>query len=189
MNKRKEDIFGTEAEQAKHRRINTGIGILLSIMLSVSMVWGYNKFEEIDVAQIADSEIAQIVADEGYKRCVYNDSRAFPTIGFGHLVLPTDDFDGCISPEEAVRLLREDYHYASKSVDDRYSWASGEVRLVLINMTYQMGSTGVSKFKKTLEHLQDEAYDNAASELLTSNWAKQTPSRASRLAGRIMSLN
>ena len=189
VNQRVNDIGPTEREQTRHRKINTIIGVALSLMLSTSMVWAYNKFEALDAEQVVISEIAQIVADEGYKKCVYKDSRTFPTVGFGHLILPTDDIDKCITPKEAVRLLREDYYSASESVDNRYLWAHGEVRLVLINMTYQMGSTGVSKFKITLEHLQDENYDAAATELLDSTWANQTPSRAARLAGRIMGLN
>ena len=189
ISKRVSDRFGSEKKQAKHRALNTSIGLFVSLMLTVSMAWGYNKFEELDAAQIVTSELAQIVEDEGYKRCVYKDSREFYTIGFGHLVLVTESFEKCITAEQAVTMLRADYHYASESVDTRYLWAYGEVRLVLINMTYQMGSTGVSKFKNTLAHLQGEEYDKAAIELLDSSWARQTPNRASRLAGRIMGLN
>jgi hypothetical protein len=95
----------------------------------------------------------------------------------------------CITGDKAVAILRADYNRAEASVDLNYHWAFGEVRLVLINMTYQMGTSGVKKFKHTLEHLRDESFDEAASELLDSKWAGQTPHRASRLAGRIMGLH
>ena len=126
--------------------------------------------------------------DEGFRKCVYSDSRGLATIGFGHLILPTDKYK-CITYRQAIELLRSDYDYAANSVDTRYPWANGEVRLVLINMTYQMGQTGVSKFKKTLNNLKDEVYDEAAIELLESRWATQTEHRALRLAGRIMSIS
>ncbi len=147
-----------------------------------------SKFEQLTDQQHRTSEISQLMEDEGFRKCVYDDSRGLATIGFGHLMLPTDNYK-CITYRQAVTLLREDYDYAANSVDKRYPWAYGEVRLVLINMTYQMGQTGVSKFKKTLAHLQSEAHDEAAIEVLESRWAEQTKHRALRLAGRIMSIS
>ncbi len=147
-----------------------------------------NKFNELSSEQHRTSEISQLMVDEGFRKCVYKDSLELRTIGFGHLMLPTDKFK-CLTYRQAVELLRKDYDYAANSVDSHYPWAYGEVRLVLINMTYQMGQTGVSKFKKTLANLQDEVYDEAAVELLESRWARQTEHRALRLAGRIMSIS
>tara|TARA_R110000851_G_scaffold61962_2_gene142497 strand:+ start:1285 stop:1689 length:405 start_codon:yes stop_codon:yes gene_type:complete len=128
------------------------------------------------------------MVDEGFRKCIYDDSRGLATIGFGHLMLPTDTYK-CITYRQAVELLRRDYDYAANSVDTQYNWAYGEVRLVLINMTYQMGQTGVSKFVKTLGYLREEVYDEAAIELLESRWANQTEHRALRLAGRIMAIS
>ena len=176
-----------DKSQDKHRTLNTILIGLLLIVISFGAYGISNKFAELTYEEHKTSEIAQLVQDEGYKKCIYNDSRGFKTIGFGHLMLPTDTFK-CITPQQAVKLLRMDYAKAETSVDATYYWSHGEVRLVLINMTYQLGSTGVSKFKKTLEHMQDEEYDNAASELLDSRWAAQTPNRASRLAGRILAI-
>lgn len=146
------------------------------------------RFNALSYEEHRASELAQIVEDEGYKKCIYDDSRGLKTIGFGHLMLPTDTFK-CISSTDAVRLLRADYTYAENSVDTRYPWSYGETRLILINMTYQMGASGVSKFKLSLKCLEVKDYDCAASELLDSRWATQTPYRASRLAGRIMSIS
>lgn len=145
------------------------------------------KFEQLTEDQHRSSEIAQLVVDEGYRRCIYDDSRGLKTVGFGHLMLPTDTYK-CLSKGQAVKLLMKDYAYAENSVDTRYPWAYGEVRLVLINMTYQMGASGVSKFKDTLNALRDEEYVDAAIELLDSRWAVQTSHRASRLAGRILAI-
>lgn len=146
-----------------------------------------SKFESLTYEEHKTTEIAQIVIDEGYKRCIYNDSRGLQTIGFGHLMLPTDTFK-CLVKGQAVALLKADYAYAENSVDNRYPWAYGEARLVLINMTYQMGQTGVSRFKKSLDCMRDEDYTCAAIELLDSRWARQTSHRAARLAGRILAI-
>lgn len=133
------------------------------------------------------SELAQIVEDEGYRAKPYRDTRGLWTIGFGHLIKAGEEF-AKLSPHNAVQLLREDYTTAQKEVEHYYLWATGTVKLVLINMSYQMGSSRLSKFKKTLQHLKNEDYDMAAGEMLNSRWAMQTPLRASRLAGRIMQL-
>ena len=199
-----------------HRTINT---ILISCILLCSVYAAYavrDKFDAVDIEVISvgeevvsvvkeveevtskfdaltyeehkTNEIAQIAKDEGYKRCVYNDSLGLQTIGFGHLILPTDNFK-CIDAEKAVTLLIADYTYAESSVDKNYPWASEEARLVLINMTYQMGQTGVSKFKKSLQCMQDKDYMCATIELLNSRWASQTSNRAGRLAGRILAIS
>lgn len=191
-------VSPTDMLQTRRIRLNTLILTLIFVALCTVSTYAYTQFKYISEAEAAQleinkqidakkSEIAHLVMDEGYKKCVYKDSRKYPTIGFGHLIKPDEKFK-CITPKQAVQLLREDYNKAEASVDKEYYWAYGEVRLVLINMTYQMGSTGVSNFKQTLEHLQDEKYDEAASELLDSAWASQTPSRAAKMAGRIMAL-
>ena len=49
-------------------------------------------------------------------------------------------------------------------------------------MCYQLGVTGVSKFKKTLAYLENFEYRMASKEMLDSRWARQTPNRAKRLS-------
>ncbi|MDR2905298.1 MAG: glycoside hydrolase family protein [Helicobacteraceae bacterium] len=55
-------------------------------------------------------------------------------------------------------------------------------KAVIMNMTYQMGVTGVLGFKSTIRHIQAGEYAKAADCMLASKWAKQTPKRAMRLA-------
>jgi len=175
--------------------INTILILLVLTCLVVTSWFGYNKFKSLDETKIKNSEIAQIVADEGFKRCAYLDSLGKATIGFGHLLTKDDKLykqfhnEQCITAVQAVELLRIDYNYAEEAVEDNYPWAKDDVKLVLTNMTYQLGVTGVSKFKLSIALLKAKNYDEAAGELLNSKWAAQTPSRAARLAGRIMALN
>jgi lysozyme len=202
QSKQQQEQLKRDKKQDRHRALNSFI-ILAILWCSIYAAYTvYDKFDAVDetVAEVASrfdqlsydehktNELAQIVQDEGYKRCVYNDSRGLQTIGFGHLMLPTDTFK-CITPQEAVELLYADYSYAENSVDTKYPWATGETRLVLINMTYQMGQTGVSKFKKALQCLKESRYMCATIELLSSRWATQTSSRASRLAGRVLAIS
>ena len=60
--------------------------------------------------------------------------------------------------------------------------ANKQVEDVIVEMCYQMGVSGVSKFKKALGALEWGNYQLAADELLDSKWARQTPNRAKRLS-------
>ena len=53
---------------------------------------------------------------------------------------------------------------------------------VVIEMVFQLGIGGVSKFKNMLEALRESDYANAAVHILASNWHKQTPKRCEELA-------
>ena len=57
-----------------------------------------------------------------------------------------------------------------------------EGKCILCEMTFQMGTAGVGKFRNMILALQNQSYLEAASEMLDSRWAKQTPNRANTLA-------
>jgi len=48
---------------------------------------------------------------------------------------------------------------------------------------FQLGKTGVSKFKNMWKCLSELNYVGASYEMLDSLWAKQTPNRAKKLSG------
>jgi lysozyme len=62
-------------------------------------------------------------------------------------------------------------------------------KCVLIEMVFQLGVGGVSKFKKMWSGLQEQDYNEASIQMLDSRWAKQTPSRANSLAQVMKSCN
>lgn len=165
-------------------RIQTILIVLLLFMVTFLGFWAKNRLE----IQERRHEIAQIVIDEGFRACRYKDTLGNWTIGFGHLVKKSDTFGRCISPARAIDLLRTDYNHAESVVASKYPWADGEVYLILVNMTYQMGSK-VDQFQKFLAAAKNDNYDLAASEMLDSRWARQAPKRAQRLAGRMMQVS
>ena len=173
-----------ENKQTWWRSINTIlIAITLTILVSVSLT-----VNSVIENQAYENEISQLMMDESIRYDVYVDSLGNKTIGVGHM-LTDDDTITTLTPHQAIDLLRHDYTIASKSVLKRYPWASGDVHRVLVNMSFQMGEGRLSKFEQTLLALERGDYDLAAAEMLDSTWARQTPNRASRLAGRIMSLS
>tara|TARA_R110000851_G_scaffold138105_2_gene274280 strand:+ start:473 stop:1021 length:549 start_codon:yes stop_codon:yes gene_type:complete len=172
----------------KHRILNTAILIVILGVLTYGGSLIKDRFDSVSSINIERSEIAQIVIDEGYRSCKYNDTELKSTIGFGHLVKDSDRFGRCISPKEAVELLANDYAIAKESVIRLYPWALGDAQRALINLHYQMGESRVKGFKKALQALENKDYYLAAAEFLDSKWAKQSPRRAQRIAGRIMAI-
>ena len=60
---------------------------------------------------------------------------------------------------------------------------------VLVNMCFQLGQGGLSKFKKNFKTaVEDYQWQRASEEMLDSRWAGQTPERAQRLSERVAAL-
>ena len=120
--------------------------------------------------------IEQIKEDEGFVGSVYNDSLGVPTIGYG-TKLP-------LSKDEAELLLQ---HRFDKMRDELvlkveyFSELPAGVKSVLLNMAYNLGVNGLSKFKKMWKALEVRNYKEAAKEMVDSKWYRQVGSRATRL--------
>ena len=56
------------------------------------------------------------------------------------------------------------------------------VQGVIIEMTYQIGTSGMLKFKKMIANMKDSNWKEAADEMKNSLWYRQTPGRCERLA-------
>ena len=124
---------------------------------------------------------------EGFVEHVYDDSLGIPTIGYGFaikdLVLEEDLCD-----EILLRKLRK----LGRSVMGKFPFFDSlppDCKEVLMEMCYQLGVTGVSKFKKALKAMEDGDWEKAADEMLDSKWAKQTPRRAKEMSDIIRSLH
>ena len=93
-----------------------------------------------------------------------------------------------ISKDRAEWLLDMDIQECKAHLLARYEWMEDldEVRFdAIVQMCFQLGIAGVSRFHKMLQALRDGAYDKAADEALDSKWAVQTPERARRVAEQI----
>lgn len=117
---------------------------------------------------------------EGFVEHVYDDSLGIPTIGYGFaikdLILDED-----IAEEILIRKLEK----LQRNANSRFQWLEDmpqEVQEVVLNMCYQLGITGVSKFRKAISALQEGEWQEAADEMLDSLWARQTPNRAEELS-------
>ena len=129
------------------------------------------------------SLIDSIKQHEGYVGVVYKDSLGIDTIGYGFAIKDLElDTDVCdIILDRKLKNLED-------RVNLKFSWYKympQEIKDVVMEMCYQLGVTGVSKFKKTLAYLQDKRWEEASVEMLDSLWARQTPNRAKELSNRV----
>lgn len=131
--------------------------------------------------------IEQLKRDEGCKLHAYHDHLGFLTIGIGRLIDLRKG--GGISQEEAEVLLANDVGRVKQELARNLNWfidLDDARQGVLINMGFQLGVSGLLKFKKTLDFVRKGQYVAAANEMLHSTWAEQTPGRAERLAKQMM---
>jgi len=125
----------------------------------------------------------QLRRDEGEVLHVYPDHLGFMTIGVGRLI--DSRKGGGITPAESAILLANDISRKTGDLARRAPWIS-ELdpvrRAALHNMAFQMGVDGLLQFVRTLGLVRSRQYDEAATAMLQSRWAKQTPERALRMA-------
>ena len=124
---------------------------------------------------------------EGFVSKIYLDSLSKKTIGWGHLITPDDHFKEGVeySKEELEDVFQKDLKRAMDDADDLIKTKIAEkAREVIIEMVYQLGKTGVSKFKNMWSALQESPpnYFEAHVQMLDSRWAKQTPGRCVELS-------
>ncbi len=134
----------------------------------------------------------EIKEEEGYRDIMYKDHLGFATIGYGHLVLPTDHFEDGVEYSEAE--LNEVFEKDFQNALDNANKLIGDIPLVyqakevICEMVFQLGIGGVSKFKNMWKALEEGDYYTASVEMLDSRWAKQVGVRAERLRDRIKAL-
>ena len=75
-----------------------------------------------------------------------------------------------------------------KRLDSNWEDLPQEAQHVLVNMCFQLGQNGLSKFKKTNIAVEDKDYRSWAVNMIDSKWALQTPERARRLRNRVLTL-
>jgi lysozyme len=124
---------------------------------------------------------------EGYRNKVYLDTLGKRTVGVGHLCV--EDFweDGKEYEESFLMdILQKDLQGSIDGAEDLCNGLkiSDEAKIIIIEMIFQLGKTGVKKFRNMWKALQQDppSYSVAATEMLDSRWAKQTPNRAKEMS-------
>ena len=130
-----------------------------------------------------------IIKHEGHEPRVYKCPNGFDTIGYGFAIK-----DLFMDKELADFILDKKIRELLAKIEanddwDTWFWDKPQnVKEVLINMIYQIGFSGVRKFRKTIQYIKDDNFLLASEEMLDSKWARSdSPNRAKELSDIIKS--
>ena len=134
----------------------------------------------------------RIKTHEGFVNYVYKDTLGKRTVGYGHLCTDDENWeDGkCYDNSYLNDVFEIDFMEATKQAEELIGnlVLENKANEIILEMVFQLGKTGVSKFKKMWEALSGQDYNKAADEMLDSKWAKQTKNRPESLAKIMLSL-
>lgn len=137
--------------------------------------------------------------NEGNKPKVYKDSKGIPHIGIGFNLEDAGNrkflkregidinelFDGKKLSENEIRTL---YNHSltqafkdAQSYDPNFAKRPEAVKMTLVDMAFNLGSTKLNKFVGMKKGLMNNDYNTAADEMVDSNWYKQVKSRGPRM--------
>jgi lysozyme len=126
--------------------------------------------------------------EEGYRDKPYYCSEGYPTIGIGKKIGPKHAslsmYKFTCSREVAYMWLSEELKDIRKQLIN-YSWyvnLNSDRQDIIKSMAYQLGVSGLMKFKKMIAALEDKDWEEAEKQALDSKWARQAPLRAVRHA-------
>ena len=130
--------------------------------------------------------LERIKHHEGFRSKVYKCTEGYDTIGYGFAIKDLE-----LDEDISEMILMQKLDNLMTRIGKTFVWwrsADSTVKDVVVEMCYQLGVSGFSKFKKTIDHLENKRYGKASAEMLDSKWAKQTPNRALELSNIIKNL-
>lgn len=150
---------------------------------------------------------ALVMRHEGRRPCVYRDSRGIPTVGYGLNLQRSDapailgqlgiSYDAvlrgkrCLSDAEMNTILQKDLDGWVTATCTRLAtgwWSLPQpVQAVLKDMTFNLGSAGVSDFKRMWQAINAKNWRSAADEMVDSDWCRQVGSRCTEDQGIVRS--
>jgi lysozyme len=148
-----------------------------------------------------DNLIEKLIAHEGLRLEVYQDSLGINTIGIGRNLddrgITQDELDWMdyptiehvysdgITEADAIYLAQNDVQIVEEELLAAHPCVENldAVRqLVLVDMAFNMGVPRLCKFKNMWSAIHEGKFEAAAREMLDSRWATQVKGRATKLA-------
>lgn len=153
--------------------------------------------QKAEDTRLTFDEIFSFVKEhEGYRPHVYKDSLGIPTIGIGFNLMRSDarkisqqagvNYDNILSGKETLtdEQVKEIFKITlSIAYKDAKQWIPKfdglpkNIKLAILDLSFNMGYTRLSKFVRTKEHILSGNYKAAAQELQNSKWATQVGRR------------
>ena len=127
----------------------------------------------------------RIKKNEGYSDRPYQDQLGFYTIGYGHLISENENnyYKKKYKKNHFENVFEIDFKKAHNQYKRNFfkKHHTALEKELLIEMLFQLGEKGVSKFKKMLYFLNKKQKFMASLEMLDSLWYLQTPERVKNL--------
>ena len=138
----------------------------------------------------------QLEVDEGCIYEIYNDHLGYATFGIGHLVTESDPEQGqslgtTVSPDRVAEAFESDIQSVLRDCNILYSDFHNlpeEAQQVIANMMFNLGRPRLSKFAGMKRGVDARDWNQAADEMVDSNWYRQVTNRADRLVERVRAL-
>lgn len=144
---------------------------------------------------ISDAEIAKrLEFHEGRRAEAYYCSGGYLTQGIGH------NLEMNPLTKEQKSKIKDMKHWTDAEIDmiladdvyqckvlmtqliEGFDKFDDERQYALVDMCFQLGARGVSRFKKMLKAMRERDFETAGKECLNSKYGRQTPTRAKRIA-------
>lgn len=109
---------------------------------------------------------------EGYSPTAYYCTSGVRTIGYGHAILPTDDFPESITKEEALKLLKSDLSKFEHAVNAYVKVDLTQTQFVaLVFLCYNIG---IEAFRTStlLKELNEGHYDEVPVQMMRWKYSK-----------------
>lgn len=151
---------------------------------------------DIDIGKLEN----QLTRHEGKRSGVYKDIKGIPTIGIGLNLRRPDarakvegvgaDFDSILAGTSELtnaqisRLFKEDVAtsiLAGRSIVKNFDELGDVRKRVIVDMAFNLGVTGLLKFKKMRAAVEAKDFTKAGAEMVDSAWYRQVRSRGKTL--------
>jgi GH24 family phage-related lysozyme (muramidase) len=139
----------------------------------------------------------ELELDEGCKHETYLCSQNVVTGGIGHMITEWDDEKYLevgveISDEQVKAWFNKDIELVLNDCEllyDDFDHLPEEAQLIIANMMFNLGYPRLKKFVKMKAAIDQRAWNEAANQVIDSNYYRQLPNRAGRLVKRLRSLH
>lgn len=182
--------------------------MLLELLMAFNVyIDSFNPLQYEKQMLITQDIIRNIENEEGVRYKRYKDSEGYITVGIGHNMDNPDSkriwreagvteswgsvYSGIatLSKLSAEKLLKYQLTMTInelKAIFPTFDSFSYPRKKALINMHYQLGDYKFKKFSKTIEHINNGDFYEAALQMKHSKWAKQTPARVKRITSLML---
>ncbi len=149
------------------------------------------------VAALQEGARELVSRHEGSRSRVYDDSAGHPTVGIGFNLDRADartaitnlgvDYDALrsgaveLTDQQVTQLFDRDLNQAVAAAErtvSNFNDLPANVQLVVVDMVFNLGEAGFSRFANAIEAIEARDFQRAATEMQDSAWYRQTGTRA-----------